>query len=397
MPGGIGGTDNLCVGDTSTLASTDGTVTASRTGENQTVGFSGFGYVMNTNTYNNYTIALSLPFPPVDPNNPLQCACNADPTNPYRCVYTNQQPGQGLTNFFVKTGITNTAWFQTLGGSSWASGNIESKIPFTTCTPPTCIPALIARDPEGNTDSAGFPLTDTGSVITSDTGGIYIHESGGRSNALQAEALGVSVPVENYDYFFNKFGGQAQTLPNAGKPIVGDTLAVYKYSGDLTIDNTNSWSLTNTEQIIVFVDGDLTIDDTPSGENRLTTVASGGDGFLMFIASGNIIVTSDVGYDNIYTNPAAANIANVEGVFIADGTLTIAGQTGVTDRKFIGAGTYVGWSGVILERNFDDGDSPELNNDAATEVFIFRPDFIVNAPRPVKSAQMTWREVEPQF
>jgi hypothetical protein len=205
------------------------------------------------------------------------------------------------------------------------------------------------------------------------------------------------VPRENYDYFFDKFGEQVQTLPNAGKPIVGNTLAVYRYSGDLTLNETNPWNLSNTEKIIVFISGDLTIDDTSAGENRITSVAKGGDGFLMFIADGDITVTSSVGYADIYTNPAQTDIANVEGVFVADGELIIAGQGGSTDRKFIGAGTFVGWNGVDLQRNFDDGDSPELNDNAATEVFIFRPDFIVNAPKEVKSAQMTWREVEPRF
>jgi hypothetical protein len=117
----------------------------------------------------------------------------------------------------------------------------------------------------------------------------------------------------------------------------------------------------------------------------------------MFIANGDITVTSNVGYSDIQTDASQANIASVEGVFVADGVLTIGGQTGVTDRKFIGAGTFVGWGGVDLQRNFDDGDSPQLNNNAATEVFIFRPDLLINAPKAVKSAQMTWREVQPSF
>src|SRR5690606_26652207 len=105
------------------------------------------------------------PFPPADPDNPLQCACNADPSNPYRCVYTNQEPNTGPKNFFVAYGgEPTTAWFQTLGGSSFAFGSIESKIPFDTCSAPLCIPALIARDPAGTLDSPGFALTGTGAV-----------------------------------------------------------------------------------------------------------------------------------------------------------------------------------------------------------------------------------------
>ena len=399
IPGGLGGTDNLCTGNTSTpISNSNATVNITRPGESKTQQVTGPTYNITVSTNNSdYTVAFDLPFPPADPDNPWQCACNADPSDPYRCLYTNQQPNQGLRNFFIKRGASTSAWFQTLGGNSWASGNIESLIPDTSCTPPTCTPALIASNPNGDLDTAGFPLSNTGAIVTSLTGGVYIHEADSRGNALQAKALGVVVPIENYDYFYDKFGDQAQILPNAGKPIVGSELAIYQYTGDLTLTENNPWNLTNTEKIIVFVDGNLTIDDTVAGENRITTVATGGDAFLMFIVSGDITITSRVGYADIYTNPAAPNVANVEGVFIADGLLTVAGVAGATDLKFIGAGTFVGWSGVDLQRNFDPGGSPELNNNAATEVFIFRPDLIVNAPRAVKSAQMTWREIEPRF
>ena len=400
VPDGIGGTDNLCTGDTSTpIDSTGGTVSIFREEESKAQELSGSTYDITANTDNSdYTVILNLPFPPEDPNNPWQCACNADPVDPYRCIYTNQQPDSGLTDFYIKRGSTDNSWWQTLGGSSWASGNIQSKIPFSTCSLPTCNPALILRDSLGTIDSAGFPLTNTGAVVTSESGGVYIHEADGRSSAAQAEALGVSVPLENYDYFYNKFGESAQILTGVEKPIVNnDVLGTFLYTGNLVLDETNPWYLTNDEQIVVFVNGSLTIDDTAGGENRITTVATGGDGFLMFIVSGDITITSRVGYDNIYTSASATDIANVEGVFVTDGILAIAGEADTTDKKFIGAGTFVGWTGVDLQRSFDDGSSPELNNNAATEAFIFRPDFIINAPRQVKSAQMTWREIEPSF
>lgn len=286
VPGGIGGTDNLCVGSTSTVANANGSsVRVSRAGENRTTAVNISNYSITTSSTNSdYTVALELPFPPADPDNPLQCACNADPTNPYRCVYTNRTPNSGNVHFFVKQGAASTAWFQILGGSAFASGSIESKIPFSTCSAPGCIAALITRDTVGTVDSAGFPLTQTGSIVTSDTGGVYIHEASGRSNALQAEGLGVRVPVENYNYFFNKFGGRATTLANAIKPIAAEGLQIYRYSGNMVIDNNNPWNVSNTEQVIVFVDGNLIIDDEPGGENRLTTVAGGGTGFLMFMA-----------------------------------------------------------------------------------------------------------------
>ena len=403
---GLGGTDNLCTGSTGApvfieLDMPETIVRATRTGgESSSGAISLSRYTITTLTSNNdYTITLQLPFPPPDPANAWQCACNADPGDPYRCTYTNQMPSN-ITNFdfFLKrANVADAAWFQTLGGSSWASNNIESLIPTTTCTAPTCQPALIADDPSGTADSAGFPLTNTGSVITSATGDNYIHETDARTNAAQARATGVSVPIENYDYFYDKLGDQAQALASAGKPIVGTDLEIYKYTGNLTITETAPWNLTNTEKIIVFVDGDLLIDDITASQARITSVATGGDGFLMFIVSGNITVSATVGYNNIATNPTTANIANVEGIFVADGVFTIAGNPGTIDKKFIGAGTFVGWTGVELQRNFDDGTNPTNNDTAATETFIFRPDLLLNAPKAIKSAQMTWREVQPSF
>lgn len=665
VPIGIGGSSNVCAGDTSVGVAGAGSVSIQRTGESktQTLGGGTVSYSIQTNTANgDYQVALNLPFPPPDPENAWVCACNADPSDQYRCLYTSQQPSQGNsgTNFFVKLANTsNTAWFQTLGGSSFAFGSIESNIPFDTCTAPLCTPALIATDPAGTVDSPGFALTDSGEIVTSASGGVYVHGENSRSSASQAMGLGVRVPMENYAYFYAKMGDKAQNLANAGKPVQEPGLGVYRYNGNLVIDEENIWNVANNEQIIVFVDGNLTLDDEPGGEHRLTTVAPGGNGFLMFIVRGNITVTENVGYNDIATNPASADVASVEGVFVADGTLTIAsagtaisggggggsssldveylvvggggggggvggngyggggggggqvitssaslepgsvsvtigsggtagasggtnnggngsssslgslatatgggggaggatspyparagsngasggggsrtagaggtgspggnggagqdaspyvggggggaggngatgtaggaggsgnsvwsstygaggsgkaytsagagaagaantgnggggaatGNTasyaggaggsgvvriryagspvatggtitesggytyhtftsdgtftvsgssdgGVSDRKFIGAGTFVGWGGVALNRDYGGGSNPELNNTSPTEVFIFRPDFIVNAPREVKSAQMTWREVEPSF
>ncbi len=396
-PGGLGGTDNLCVGDTSSLASTGGTINVSRTGENKAKVFSGATYNITTNTQNSdYTITLDLPFPPADPDNPWQCACNADPTDPYRCIYTNRTPGSGV-NFFVQRGNIASAWFQTLGGSAWALNNIESNIPESTCTSPSCKPALIGSDAAGNLDSAGFPLTKLGEIVTSDSGGNYIHESDSRTNAVQAKGSGVEVPTENYNYFYNKLAGSAVTLANANKPTAEEGLVTYLYNGDLTINETHGWSVANDEQIVVLVNGDLIIDDTVPGNTRVITVATGGTGFLMFVVNNDLTINSSVGYNTITTDATQANVANIEGVYVADGVLAVAGQAGTTDRKLIGAGTFVGWSGVDLQRNFDNGSSPTLNNNTATEVFVYRPDLLLNAPQEIKSPQMTWREISPRF
>lgn len=397
---GLGGTDNLCIGSTNNLSDGGGaTATVTRTGESNSASILDSFSLTTATTNSDYTVTLDLPFPPTDPANAWQCACNADPSDPYRCVYTNQTPSSGatLTNFFIqRANLNNNAWWQTLGGNVYAIGNIESRIPET-CLPPNCIPALSSRDQQGNVDSAGFPITHTGKIVTSISGNTYIHEADGRTTSMQGNATGVNIPKENYAYFYRKIGGQAIELGNANKPVSTGSVGVYKYPGNMTINDTNPWHVSNSEQYIVFVDGNLIVDDTPDAESRLVTVEKGGIGFIQFVVSGDIRVTTNVGYNDIYTDTMQANIANLEGVFLADGDLIIEGEANTQDRKFIGAGSFIGWGGVQLQRSFDDGSLPELNNTSPTETFIYRPDLLVNVPQMLKSAHVSWQEVAPRW
>ncbi len=154
---------------------------------------------------------------------------------------------------------------------------------------------------------------------------------------------------------------------------------------------------------MIFVQNNLTIDSSTAGE-QIIQVAEGG--FLAFIVGGDITVTGNVGYDApdpvrdiVFADPFAGAAPNIEGVFIADGNLTIdtLGTT-VHDNKFIGAGTFVGWSGVLLNRNYAEagGLYRTYNNKNPVSVFIYRPDLLVNFPEKMKEAQYEWQEVAPE-
>ncbi|MBI2010089.1 MAG: hypothetical protein HYS86_02800, partial [Candidatus Chisholmbacteria bacterium] len=80
-------------------------------------------------------------------------------------------------------------------------------------------------------------------------------------------------------------------------------------------------------------------------------------------------------------------VANLEGVYIANGTIS----TGESDTKFTGEGTFVGWSGVNLQRDFED----TRNNTEPVEVFRYRPDFKLNLPGFLRRPTIEWQEVAP--
>ena len=108
----------------------------------------------------------------------------------------------------------------------------------------------------------------------------------------------------------------------------------------------------------------------------------GVDEKLFIIHNGNVTITSNINvepgsYLGIVASGSitfASNVTQVEGVYMAD-ALNIA-STGDenTEQQFVGEGTFVGWSSVSLNR-----DRGTTNNTAPSELFIFRPDFVIEA------------------
>ena len=128
QPLGLGGSDARCIGDTNLEVSGVGfRVNASRDNESNTGTIISNTYSVATYTsYGDYTVVMNLPYPPPDPANAWQCACNANPLDSYQCVYTNQDPDTGGSlNFFVKrANVQNNAWWQIFGGSVFSKYNI---------------------------------------------------------------------------------------------------------------------------------------------------------------------------------------------------------------------------------------------------------------------------------
>jgi hypothetical protein len=272
------------------------------------------------------------------------------------------------------------SWWQTIGGHAGAetsSGySIFSFIPSdTVCLEPSCYPYLFALDRAGVVNSDGFPLT-RGAVMANDR----VSARGSNVSAIGTTRTRFR---ETYSYFYSKYSlglspvdDYSASAGDALEPVTSKD--AYFHSGDMTIQS--PWDVTSGESYVVFVDGDLNIED-PLAEGELIEVAEGG--FLAFIVSGDINIADSVGH-SVLTNITG----NIEGVYIADGTITFA-SNGAMDNRFIGEGTFAAWTDVSMLRSYDEG----ANNDLyPTETFVYRPDFVKNTPEKMKRAQMLWQE-----
>jgi hypothetical protein len=407
VPVGFEGTDSRCTGSTSLEVPGVGfRFKASRAGEESFGQAIGNTYSIQVEgNYSDYTVLINLPYPPPDPANAWQCACNANPLDAYQCVFTNQSPATpGPIDVFVKrANVLNNAWWQIRGGSVFSKYNIQSLIPVSLDESPGycnttagCLPALAGSGEQNLIDSPGFAFSSEGVIYTHSTGGNFIHEPSQRDSSDQGFALGTTLPTENYAFFYKKMGAKAVPLPSSQKPAAPTDPTIYLHAGNLTIGAENQWHVGASERLVVFIEGDLIIDDQPGAENRLITVAKGEQGFLAFIVQGSVIITPNVGYANVNTDPILPGVPLVEGVFVADDTIWVQSYLTSPDLKFIGAGTFVGWTGVSLQRSFALPGDNSTNNIAPAETFVFRPDFLANTPTIMKSAHFNIREVQPR-
>lgn len=353
------------------------------------------------------------------------CSCPApnDPNNPYICSYSGiTSPGSNV-NFYLKIdNLSNVSWFQVFGGNVFGKTNIASYVPYTWCAADgSCQAALAVGNPGStNTLSSGFPISNNNSVVSYNNSTVrhsYFHLPTRTANVNSYETA-TDMNQVSYDYFYKLAENSVQQIGNGEdlEPLLVDwtgsawwsssDINYIRVDGNVSIDETQGFNLSSGQKLVVFVDGNLTIDDSnPNDSNRkITSVANGG--FLAFFASGNILITPNVGYElnpSVPTVPTVSNAnSNVEGVFVASNDLIIQTKSAIgevpPDRKFIGAGTFVGWHRVSLNRTFDDNNlGPILNNNQAIDNFVYRPDLLANWPTKLKSSISNWREVDPQL
>lgn len=382
--------------------------------------------INTTSSGSNYTVTLDLTAQTGGTNYVCSCPAPIDPSNPYVCRYTGVGSPTAGVNFYLKEyNLSNDSWFQIFGGNLFSLGSVASDVPYDFCEADGSCQAALLVPPVGSSNqlASGFVIASTGntnSLRSSDSSSsyhAYFHLID-RLNNVNSYGVNTSLNQLNYDYFYKLAENSLQAIGTGEdlEPLLADwtgatwwqtdEINYIAVDGNVSIDESQGFNLTTGQKLVVFVDGNLTIDDSnPNDANRKITSVDG-TSFLAFIVKGNILVTPHVGYElnpSVPTVPVVSVVnSNVEGVFVADGAFTVQSKTAIgevpPDKKFIGAGTFVGWSGINLNRTFNDNSfGPILNNNQAIENFIYRPDLLANWPTKLKTSVSNWREVDPQL
>jgi hypothetical protein len=383
-------------------------------------------YVNTKSAGSTYTVTLDLSAQTGETTYVCSCPAPVDPENPYLCRYTGVTSPSTKVNFYLKEyDLSNVSWFQVFGGNLFGRYGVADVIPYAYCSLyANCQAALsVPLTTTDNPLSSGFAVANTrstNSVLSTDIVG-YTHSFlhlAERSTNVNSYAVNTGLNELSYDYFYKLAQDSAQVIGNGEdlEPLLGDWTNASWWqtdetnfvvvNGNVNIDETQGFHLSSGQSLVVFVNGNLTIDDSKPDDSiyKITSVKEGG--FLAFIVNGNITISADIGYKLNPANPTVPVVSlansNLQGVFIADQDLTIQTKSDIgevpPDRKFIGAGTFVGWHAVNLDRTFEDnGQGAILNQVQAVENFIYRPDFLANWPVKLKASVSNWHEIDPQL
>ncbi len=331
------------------------------------------------------------------PDSGWVCSC------PQSCEYGAVVPPESGIPFFVSPGVME-AWWQVIGGNVYAASEtgtaLMTRIPTYYCDSDTtsCLPYLSLQDELDTTGSSGTIVTGGGSADVDYRSGLQIDgvdEEGRNYVATGSLAQGM---LENYSYFYRLYSmglnpvddfGESASVAQKPSGTPANERAYYA-GGDMTIQD--PWSVAAGESYVIFVQGNLHVQDTIEVEQG---------GFVAFIVQGDILFDPSVGQPVEYPTHAdgsSSTEAVVEGIFISDGTIHVEtrGEVAGGDDKFVAEGMFIGWGGVSLERSFKDGaDRGELNNTNPAELFRYRPDFLISTPERMKKPLYEWQEVAP--
>jgi hypothetical protein len=192
-----------------------------------------------------------------------------------------------------------------------------------------------------------------------------------------------------YDYYFKKLGNPVATSFDCdSQTFTGSSYTLAHRAGNCEI--TDVWRARDTSKTIILVDGDLNI---TLGNNKEISVDNGA--FLAFIVSGNI----NIDYSSGSKQKGYGEPSLIEGVYMTDRVFNSgANREGSKTRRFIGEGMFYAKEGFFLNRSLKDnpGGGPNARNgNTPSELFIFRPDLVVNAPYELWSSKIDWQEVAP--
>ncbi|MBI1869384.1 hypothetical protein HYS11_00235 [Candidatus Gottesmanbacteria bacterium] len=259
-------------------------------------------------------------------------------------------------------------WVQVKGGNTYAWQGFGQIIIPTAATPRYFILDQVAGHP-------GIAVCQSGGCELQTNYGSGQVSSQGWKVTAQPRAVGA------YDFDLYNRRLKPATCPSASSipssDIVRAGVHCYTPSGSsINITAGANVVVPGTVSSIVLVNGNLKID-------KPIRVISGG--FVAFIASGDITIDPSIG-----TNPPD-NLPDVDGIYIATKKFSVeTSGDPMSERQFVGRGTFIGYQGVSLRR-----DLGRFNSTYPAELFIYETDFNRNADPLLLRSQILWQQVAP--
>lgn len=248
-------------------------------------------------------------------------------------------------------------WWQAVGGSVYARSGVRSYVPASL---PAANQRLILGDAIGRVGVLAHGYTWTGNELGTNPG---VKVSVPNQWRIESTYEGLRYDYDYYTTRMNIF----DSSPWNGTSAISYNGGVNGYQ---ILKSTNpsttlgGLNLSAGQKLIILVDGNVSV----AGDIIVPNGA-----FLAVIAKGNITFSS---------NPS---LTKAQGWFVAENInvpcndVVVGGGCDKDDSQFVGEGSFVGWSNISLDRDMN-----TLNNDNPSEKFVYRPDFVLNAPAPIK-------------
>lgn len=257
------------------------------------------------------------------------------------------------------------AWIQGIGGDMRSDQNYNVTIPsgqyMSIAQGVNASPGIIFNfDVNGSFSTKGWHVDDSG------YGGKSVKTSYASVNAALNRG-GINIT----DFFSEEGSPCTGTAPNCSLPADREEGA-YKYTGNVTLTAVNG-SFVSGRDYIFLVKGNLTI-------NGNITVPPGAT--AMFVASGNIIVNGVV--------------TNIEGIYSADLDFIVNNNASSTPLTIEGSVIANAVKNSSNTNPFQSTRDLGLSNSTTPAVkFIYRPDFVLNAPNFIRGSNYNFTEVAP--
>lgn len=354
----------------------------------------------------------------------VACIVPSAVSNKYRNPVPNANPADDFSNPPIIIYLKPYAqpWWQVQGGSIWADNSVIKSLIPAMCTG-SCVNSLIrniSASPNPLAGSAGIPIANNSITISAGAGnGASFSDIDGNARAENVGQL-AKHPF-SYDQFIQDMNIFLSAHPTYSKinitdlsvPQINDELLdpakgldlegnkqlfILESQGDTTLEfsatEENQIDLQGDIQVILMVDGDLTLrgtDDTLSLTNAINVPDSS---YFQVISTGNITIEGELGTPPEEIDPAQP-ISTLEGIYVALGNLIIKGldDPDEIDNQFVGKGSFAGLGGVTLGRSLVDAlGASNLNDQNPSELFIHHPPYVLQTPEFLRQPMLTYQE-----